>query len=110
MPAVLLSIAGNCLTVSTAIFTNAVYADKLLTMDLYLGTHGPENVLRVARIFTAQQKCAGALRLLYDTIPTLDKDKSQFGIMYPNPTADPPDATIPQFDFKLRQVGSRNRY
>ena len=57
LPVVLLSIAGNRLEVSTTVFTDAVYADKLLSLDLRLGPHGPDNVLRVARIFMVINRC-----------------------------------------------------
>ena len=103
LPIVLLSMAGNCLTVSTAIYTDAVYADKLLSIDLHLGSHGSDNVLRVARIFHAINECTGLLRKLYRGV-VLSDIRSE--VMYPNPTADPPDVEIPQLKFfaKLDRV------
>ena len=103
MPVVLLSVAGNCLTVSTAVFTNAVYADKLLSIDLHLGAHGSDNVLRVARIFHAIKECTTQLREHYEG---LEKHPNHPRIMYPNPTPDPPEAEIPQleFSYKLSRV------
>jgi len=97
LPIVLLSIAGNRLEVATAIFTEAVYADKLLSFDLRLGPHGPDNVLRVARIFMAITKCANGLRKLYGRL----KETSTIlpSVIYPNPTADPPESPIPQLEF-----------
>jgi hypothetical protein len=61
-PVVLLTMAGNNLVVSTAIYTDAVYADKLLSIDLHLGSHGADNVLRVARVFAAIEECTVRLR------------------------------------------------
>ena len=55
--------AGNRPEVSTAIFTDAVYADKLLSLALRLGPHSPDNVLRVARVFMAiDANCIAASR------------------------------------------------
>jgi len=88
---------GNRLEVATAIFTEAVYADKLLSFYLHLGPHGPDNVLRVARIFTAIRKCAGELRTLYGRLK--NSSVILFSVMYPNPTADPPESPIPQLEF-----------
>jgi len=96
--------AGNRLEVSTAVFTDAVYADKLLSLDLRLGPHGPDNVLRVTRVFMAIDKCAERLRELYSGLERLPKMLP--GVMYPSPTADPPESTIPQLEFfsKLDRV------
>ena len=104
MPVVLLSMAGNRLEVSTAVFTDAVYADKLLSLDLCLGPHGPDNVLRVARLFTAIDECSERLRELYSGLERLPR--MLFGVMYPSPTADPPGSAIPQLEFfcKLDRV------
>jgi len=96
--------AGNRLEVSTAIFTDAVYTDKLLSLDLRLGPHGPDNVLRVARVFAAIDKCAERLRELYGGLERLPKMLPR--VMYPSPTADPPESTILQLEFfcKLDRV------
>ena len=99
LPVVLLTMAGNCLTVSAAVFTNAVYADKLLSIDLYLGAHGSENVVRVARVFMAIQKCVERLCTLYGKLESEERPRVDPSVMYPNPTADPPDAEIPQLRF-----------
>jgi serine/threonine protein kinase len=104
LPVVLLSMAGDRLDVSTAIFTDAVYADKLLSVDLRLGTRCNENVLRVARIFTAINNCTERLRGRYKNLWRLPKMVSS--VMYPSPTADPPNSTIPPLEFfaKLNRV------
>jgi serine/threonine protein kinase len=83
--------------VSTAIYTNAVYANKLLSLDLELGLLAPEIVLRVARIFEAIRNCTAELRRLYESIKDLPPVVPS--ILYPNPTADPPEAEIPPLDF-----------
>lgn len=98
-PVVLLRMAGNCPMVSTAIYTDAIYADKVFSIDLRLGIHGPENVLLVARVFMAIRRCADPLRLHYQGLQTLSGTRPS--VMYPNPIADPPEnqAEIPQLEF-----------
>jgi hypothetical protein len=105
MPAVLLAIAGNRLYVSTAICTNAVYADELLSIALRLGMHGPDNVLRVARVFMAINRSMERLRQLYDNLPQVDP--SQLAHLWPNPTADPPEATQEFPKLKFRRKADR---
>ena len=107
LPVVLLSMAGNHFEVSTAIFTEAVYADKLLSLDLSLGSHGPANVLRLGRVFMAIDKCIKELRELYGNVENLSGTLSS--VLYPNPTEDPPTSTskkIPKLEFfsKLDRV------
>lgn len=92
MPVVLLSIAGNRLVVSTAIFTHAVYANELLSITLELGPHGPDNVLYVARMFMAINDSTKQLRLLYKGLVTPSLSSQQTNALWPNPTADPPNS------------------
>src|ERR1700679_1883742 len=92
LPIVLLGLAGNRLEVSTAIYTNAVYADKLLSIELMLGLHAQENVLRVARIFAAISKCMNGLRVLYRSLPNSTKQNPC--IEFPSPTPYPSNPTI----------------
>jgi len=99
--------AGNRLEVATAIFTDAVYADKLLSLDLRLGFHAADNVLRLARVFMAINKCTEKLRNRYRGLDTLSGTLPD--VLYPNPTADPPESTadeIPELKFfcKLDRV------
>lgn len=67
-PAILLSFAGNRLVVSTAIFTDAVYAEALLSITLHLGPHRPDNVLQAARMFMAINESMGQLHQLYQDL------------------------------------------
>jgi hypothetical protein len=88
--------------VSTAIFTNAIYADKLLSIDLQLGSHRSDNVLRVARIFYALRQCTERLRLLYRTLGLQTPSGPRKEVIYPSPTADPPTADIPRLEFTAK--------
>lgn len=56
--------AGNRLEVSTAVFTDAVYTDKLLSFDLRLGPHGVDNVLRVVYMFMAIKMHRASLQIV----------------------------------------------
>lgn len=96
-PVILLGIAGNVLTVSTAIYTNAVYANTLLLMELNFGLHASENVLRVARVFSAMSECTRKLTHHYKSLKTVSGIHP--GVMYPSPTADPPGTEIPPLEF-----------
>ena len=98
MPIIVLAIAGNHLVISTAIFTNAIYADKLLSIKLRLGSHGSDNVRRVARVFMAINK-ATELCTLYKDLST--DPSSQTGALWPNPTLHPPQSTerLPKLEF-----------
>ena len=62
---ILLAIKGNRLVISTAVLTDAIYADELLSVALRLGPHGSDNVLHVARVFMAINESMGLLRELY---------------------------------------------
>ena len=93
LPVVTLSMAGNHLKVSSAVFTDAVYADRLLLLDLRFGPYGPDNVLRVARVFVAVNKCTERLRELYSGLERLPKILP--GVMYSSPITDPPESAIP---------------
>jgi len=90
--------AGNCLTISTAVLTDAVYADELLSVKLFLGPHGPDNINHVARVFMAINESKDLLSALYrrllDIHRTPSAPKPTAKALWPNPTANPPDSTI----------------
>ncbi|EJD00504.1 uncharacterized protein FOMMEDRAFT_159228 [Fomitiporia mediterranea MF3/22] len=64
-PVVLLGIMGSRLEISTAIFTNGIYIDKLLSEELYLDAWQAEKVLRLGRIFMAVSLASSELREYY---------------------------------------------
>ena len=69
--AVLLALSGNRLIISTAIFTDATYADKLLPITLCTGFHAPDKVLHIASVFVAISKCTERFRMFYKRLPEL---------------------------------------
>lgn len=93
---------GNRLVVSTAIFTNAIYADELLPITLHLGHHGPDNVLHVARVFMAINDSTRRLRQLYRNLLGAHTPSSREAEpLWPNPTLDPPEPAgqLPELEF-----------
>ena len=87
---------------STAIFTNEIYADKLLSTELRLGPHGSDNVLHVARVFMAIQESMRWLRGLYQDLRGVPhKPPPQTVALWPRPTGDPPESTeqLPNLEF-----------
>ncbi|KAL5525925.1 hypothetical protein ACEPAG_7263 [Sanghuangporus baumii] len=53
LPIILIGIAGSRLEISTAVVTDGIYSDKLLSEDFYIDAWQSETVLRVGRIFKA---------------------------------------------------------
>ena len=84
---------------STAIFTNEVYADELLSVTLRFGSHASDNVFFVARVFMAINKAKMELSDLYRKLPQiLPSSLSPAIALWPNPTTDPPES-IPKLEF-----------
>ena len=105
MPTILLAIAGNRLVVSAAIFTNAVYADELLSITLRLGPHGSDNVFQVARVFMAIDKCMERLRRLYRWLEGVPQQPpSRTAALWPSPTAVPSESTkrFPKLEYTAK--------
>ena len=74
----------------------------MLSITLHLGPHGPDNVLRVARVFMAINESKELLRKLYRELlgyPSLPSQ--QVKPLWPNPTLDPPTSTtqLPKLEF-----------
>ena len=81
---------GNRLVVSTAVFTDSIYADELLSIKLHFGPHASDNVIHVARVFMAINKCTERLRRLYKGLSTSTNMIPPAKVLWPNPTPDPP--------------------
>ena len=101
MPVVLLALVGDRLVISTAIFTNSVYADELLSIKLFFGSHTPNNVLCIVRIFMAINKCMEGLRGLYKDLEANPQKTPPAKVLWPNPTVNPSKSTksIPKLEF-----------
>ncbi|KAF9644456.1 hypothetical protein BDM02DRAFT_947327 [Thelephora ganbajun] len=100
VPAILLAIAGDCLVVSTAVFTDAMYADKLLLTWLHLGPYASDNVLHVARVFMAINKSMERLRELYKSLQRVPRSSPRAKALWPNPAVDPSGSIeLPKLEF-----------
>ena len=77
---------------STAIYTDSAYADKLVSIDLRFGPHASDNVLRVARTFMAVNKCTERLRNLYAKLQKSVYTVPPAKIIWPNPTNYPSES------------------
>lgn len=91
LPAVLLAIMGNVLTVSTAVFTDSIHANELVSIDLKFG-HGSDNVLRIARAFTAVGKRVRRQRDQYRDLKSSSGISQPGKVMWPNPTLGPSES------------------
>lgn len=95
---------GTRLEISTAIFTNGIYTDKLLSEDLCIDAWQSETVLRIGRIFKALSLVNAELRefyasILHDQDPVIDHQ-------FPNPLPRG-NFAIPRLDYigKLTRGG-----
>ncbi len=71
---------------------------KLLTLDLSLGFHASDNIIRLARVFGALSRCRADLKHYYDRVRKLDFPK--LSCLYPNPTPLDPSKALPQLTYK----------
>ena len=76
---------GSRLEISTAIFTDGVYADKLLSEDFYIDARQFEIVMRVGRIFKALVIAIAELREYYETVALNLNPWSAIKHLYPDP-------------------------
>ena len=87
---------------STAIFTNEIYANQLLLTELHLGPHGSDKVLRIARVFMAIQESMRWLRELYQDLRGVPRQPPpQTVALWPRPTGNPLESTerLPELEF-----------
>ena len=102
LPAILIGLAGNVLTIGVAIFTDTVYVDTLLTMNLLLGHFPDQKILHFARVASAVATAKAGLRQYYANLPDhLDFTEHPF---FPDPT--PIKGVLPT----LRYTGKFDRY
>ena len=83
----------------------SVYVSKLLTLDLSLGFHASDNIIRLARVFRALSRCWADLKIYYDRVENLDFPR--LSCLYPNPTPVDPSKALPKLTYRqfLSQAG-----
>ncbi|KAL5520604.1 hypothetical protein ACEPAF_2605 [Sanghuangporus sanghuang] len=84
-PIILIGIAGSRLEISTAVFTDGIYSDKLLSEDFYIDAWQSETVLRVGRIFKALSLAIEELREYYEPFSEGLEMEATIAHVYPNP-------------------------
>ena len=89
------------LTIGAAIFTDTIYVDTLLTMNLLLGHFPDENALRFARVASAVATAKAGLREYYETLP--ERPDFSYHPALPRPT--PVEGVLPE----LRYTGKYDK-
>ncbi|KAF8335524.1 hypothetical protein F5887DRAFT_989005 [Amanita rubescens] len=97
-PIVFVGATANRLEISIAVCVGPIYVTKLLTLDLSLGFHAFDNIIRLARVFGALSRCRADLKNYYDRVRDLDFPK--LSCLYPNPTPLDPSKALPQLTYK----------
>jgi serine/threonine protein kinase len=83
-PTVLIGVTANRLDISVAVCVGPIYVTKLLTLDLSLGFHASDNIIRLARVFGALSRCRANLKTYYDGVKELASPR--LSCLYPSPT------------------------
>ena len=71
---------------------------KLLTLDLSLGFHASDNIIRLARVFGALSRCRLDLHNYYDRVSNLRPPR--LSCLYPNPTLIDRSKTLPPLTYR----------
>jgi hypothetical protein len=71
---------------------------KLLVLDLSLGFHASDNIIRLARTFKALAHCRVDLRKYYDGVNNFAPHK--LSCLYPSPTPVDPSKTLPKLVYQ----------
>ena len=90
---------GSRLEISTAIFTNGVYSDKLLSEEFYIDAWQSTTVLRVGRIFKALSLALAELREYYRVLANNPSTKASTAHLYPNPLPVNEHTRIPRLHY-----------
>jgi len=78
VPVILIGHAGNVLNIGGAIFTDTVYVDTLLTMNLLLGHFPDQKILHFARVTSAVATAKAGLPNTTRTYQTISTSLSIF--------------------------------
>lgn len=97
-PVLFVGATANRLEISVAVCVAPVYVTKLLTLDLSLGFHASDNIIRLARVFGALSRCRADLKIYYDGVRNLDSPR--LSCLYPNPTPIDPSKALPKLTYR----------
>ena len=97
-PIVFVGATANRLEIAVAVCVGPIYVTKLLTLDLSLGFHASDNIIRLTRVFGSWSRCRAELKSYYDRVRNLDFPR--LSCLYPNPTLLDPSKALPQLTYK----------
>ncbi|KAF8962089.1 hypothetical protein BDZ97DRAFT_1156495 [Flammula alnicola] len=97
-PVVLVGATANRLEISVAVCVGPIYVSKLLALDLSLGFHASNNIVRVARVFKALSLCRTDLQNYYDGVSNLASPK--LSCLYPCPTPVDSSRALPKLAYR----------
>ena len=83
-PIILIGATANRLEISVAVCVGSIYVSKLLTLDLSLGFHASDNLIRLTRVFVALSDCRVDLQNYYDEVVKLRSPR--LSCLFPSPT------------------------
>jgi hypothetical protein len=97
-PIVLVGATANRLEISVAVCVGPIYVTKLLSLDLSLGFHASDNIIRLARVFGALSHCRIDRTKYYDGIRR--SASLRLHCLYPSPTPDDPSKALPKLTYR----------
>ena len=97
-PVVLVGITANRLEISVAVCVGPIHVTKCLTLDLSLGFHASDHIIRLARVFQALSRCRLDLHNYYDRVSNLNFPR--LSCLYPNPTPVDRSKTLPTLTYR----------
>src|SRR5258705_203500 len=97
-PIVLVGATANRLEISIAVCVGPIYVSKLLTLDLSLGLHASDNIIRLARVFGTLSRCRVDLTRYYDGVSSLASPR--LSCLYPNPIPLDPCKALPKLTYR----------
>ena len=97
-PIVLVGATANRLEISVAVCVGSIYVSKLLTLDLSLGFHASDNIIRLARVFEVLSDCRIALQRYYDEVGRLRTPR--LSCLFPSPTLVDTSIELPKLTYR----------
>ena len=97
-PIVLVGATANRLEICIAVCVGPIYVSKLLALDLSLGFHASDNIVRLARVFRSLSLCYKRLQAYYDGVANSTSPK--LSCLYPSPTPADPSKPLPKLVYQ----------
>ncbi|KAL5520795.1 hypothetical protein ACEPAF_2798 [Sanghuangporus sanghuang] len=106
-PAIIIGVMGTRIEISTAVYIGGLYADKLISQELYIDAFQSRTILRLGRIAMALRHCYGELDDHYRFLD-LEADPTTRHL-YPDPLPVEGSGPVPILEYmgKLTHGGQR---